>query len=106
MKSQKVLSEYRKQAENHGMLGKEIRLSPKAHVSLNKPGYGIDFFAPTVDMVIGIGKDHVAYLVMPEDAWKALNKGEEVNVTSLKEFKQQFITKPVAKKRKPIRAKK
>ena len=52
MKSQKVLSEYRKQAENHGMLGKEIRLSPKAHVSLNKPGYGIDFFAPTVDKII------------------------------------------------------
>lgn len=92
-----------KEPSNYGTLGKEIKLSPKAYVSVNKPGFGMTFYTETVDMVIGIGKGHVAYLVMPEDAWKALNKGQELNVTSLKEFKEQFITKPAPKKKTRVR---
>lgn len=103
MKLEKILSEQRKEALNYGTLGKEIKLSPKTYISLNKAGYGIDFFTPTVDIVIGIGNDHVAYLIMPEDAWKALNSGDEINVTSLKDFKENFITKPTPKKKPRVR---
>ena len=90
---------------NNGLLGKEIKISPKSHVSMNTSGFKIEFFTPTVDVLIGIGKDHVAYLLMDEDAWKALNKGEKIHISTLKEYKKQFVNPKkivMAAKRKSI----
>ena len=66
----KIKSEEAKLVENFGALGRAIRVGANSYVSLNKPGFGIKFHVPTVDLVIGIGKDHVAYLVM--DAYEPL----------------------------------
>ena len=73
-----------------GKLGKEIKVSPKAHLSLNNRGYKKEYFVDTVTVTIGIGDDHTADLTMTVDAWEALNSGEQVNITTVKEFEQQF----------------
>lgn len=77
--------------ENHGKLGRRIEIGSTAHVSKNKPGMRLEFFTPTVDVLIGIGKDHVAHLVMDEDAWVALKKNQKINITSLKQFTEKFL---------------
>lgn len=79
------------QPENFGSLGKKILLSPKAYISVNKPGYRIEYMEETVSMSIGIGKDHSANVVMTKRAWEALNNGEEVDITTFKEFKSNFL---------------
>lgn len=77
--------------ENHGSLGKRIEFGARTHVSKNKAGMKVEFFTPTIQAIIGIGKDHVAYLLMDEDAWKALKKGTKVNIDSFQKFKKNFL---------------
>ena len=84
--------------ENNGILGKEIKVSPKSLISLNQKGFSIEFYVPTVEVLIGIGNNYTAYLIMEEDGWKALNKGAKVDITTLKEFKDKFIN-PIKKKK-------
>lgn len=72
--------------ENHGKLGKRIEIGSTALMHTSKAGSKREWFVPTVEVVIGIGKDHVAYLTMDDDAWKALKKGQKINITSLPQF--------------------
>ena len=106
----KIKSEETKLVENFGALGRAIRVGANSYVSLNKSGFGIKFHVPTVDLVIGIGKDHVAYLVMDRDAWAALKENQKIDITTLNNFQKQFV-KPkrnVAPKKstKPSKSKK
>lgn len=91
MENEFVRSQMQKEPQNYGSLGKGIKISPRACVSLNKPGFLVEFYVPTVQVMIGIGNNHTGYLVMEEDAWKALKEGAEVNVTTLKQFKKEFL---------------
>ncbi len=77
--------------ENHGALGRRIELGSKSHISKNKPGMEVKFFTPTIQVILGIGKDHVGYLIMDEDAWLALKKGEKIHVDTRKEFTENFL---------------
>lgn len=72
-------------------LGKEIKISPKSLVTVNKSGLKVEHNTETVALTIGIGEDHVAELIMSKDAFDALNKGEEVSITTLKEFKTKYL---------------
>ena len=81
---------YTQHIRSFARLGKGIKISPKANVSVNEPGFKMEFFVPTVNVLIGIGKDWTADVVMTEDAWKALKGGEEINITTTKEFKKKF----------------
>jgi hypothetical protein len=74
-------------------LGKEIRISPKANVSINKPGFKTEFFCETVNVVIGIGKDHTADLIMSKAAWFELLNGAEIHITTTKEFNSKYLFK-------------
>lgn len=76
---------------NFGSLGRELKISPKTHVCINKPGYKQEFFAESVSLVIGIGKNHTADITMSKEAWEAFKSGEEVSITTLKEFKEKFL---------------
>lgn len=76
---------------NFGKLGREIKISPKSRVDINQPPVGIKFHVPSVSLVIGIGKDHVGYLFMDVEAWKALKEGEEIIIDTLKEFQKKFL---------------
>lgn len=59
-------------------LGKKIKISSKAIVTTNPKGLKKEFFVETVEVLIGIGNDHTADLIMTKEAWLALNKGESI----------------------------
>ena len=86
----KVYSQY---IESFQRLGREIKISPKANVCINKPGFKTEFFVTTINVVISIGKNHTADLIMSEDAWNALRDGEEVSMTTTEEFKRKYTRK-------------
>lgn len=52
-----------------------------AVVHINKPGLIKEFFVESVEVTIGIGKDHTASLIMDIEAFAALKKGEPVHFT-------------------------
>lgn len=89
--SPKATRVYHQEISNHGSLGKELKISPKAHVMLNSPGYKQEFFVESATVLIGIGKDHTADLVMSKDAYEAFKSGEEIYVTTKKEFIRRFL---------------
>ena len=66
-------------------LGKEIKISPKIYVCVNKENYSITYGTESISINIGIGKDHVADLTMSLEAWEALK------TTTLKEFKKEYL---------------
>lgn len=80
-------------AHSHGSLGREIKISPKSHVSFNEAGAEYKFLEEMVELVIEIGKDHSAYLIMCKSDWEALNTNAEISIDTLKEFKEIFIKK-------------
>lgn len=82
-------------------LGKEIKISPKSHCTINSPGYSLEMHVPSVCVTIGIGNDHVADLIMDVESWKALNAGEPVHITTAKDFKEKYVHKH-KKNEKPI----
>lgn len=87
----KVKNEKFQDIENFGTLGKEIKISPKSNINVNKPGYTVKYHVETVTLTIGIGKNHTAELIMGKDDWEALNKGEKIHITTNKEFKKKFL---------------
>lgn len=89
-KSPKVRSEQTKEIDTFGALGRTMKISSKSHVSINKSGYSVTYYVPTVDVLIGIGKDHVATLIMDTDAWEALKSMTPINITTLKEWQETF----------------
>ena len=74
-------------------LGKQILISPKSHAIINHSGYEVKYHNVSVSITIGIGKYHTAELSMDYDAWKALNDGEEVHITTTKEFNKKYEEK-------------
>lgn len=75
----------------HSQLGKEIKISPKSHVAINKEGAEYKFESESIQVEIKIGKDASAFLIMSAEAWEELKKGEEVTIGTLKEFKEIFV---------------
>ena len=84
---------YNYEIDSFARLGREIRISPKSNASFNKPGFKTEFFVESVNVVIGIGNDHSADLIMSKDAWEALNNGEPISITTTEQFKKRFIYK-------------
>jgi hypothetical protein len=84
---------YHQYIESFARLGKEIKISPKANITVNKPGFKTEFFVKSINICIGIGKDYTADLIMEEDAWKALLSGEKISITTTEEFKKKYVYK-------------
>ncbi len=82
---------YKQTIINFGSLGRELKISPKSHITVNKPGYKQEFFVESVSLLVGIGKDHTADITMSKEAWEAFKAGEEIEITTLKEFKEKFL---------------
>lgn len=87
----KATREYQYVISRISSLGKEIKISPKSHCTVNKPGFKTEFYVETVNVCIGIGADHTADLIMTVDAWEALNEGQPVNITTAKEFNDRYV---------------
>ena len=62
----------------HGELGKKIIIPAKTGVSKNSAGFKQEWFVETISIIIGIGKDHTAELIMDLEAWEALKSGQEI----------------------------
>lgn len=82
---------YNQSIEKFGRLGREIKISPKSSIAINTAGFTTEFFVDTVSVLIGIGKDYTADLIMTKEAWYALNNGEKINIDTDKEFKKKFL---------------
>jgi hypothetical protein len=89
--SPKATRTYKQTIINFGSLGRQLRIGSKSHVTINKPGYKQEFFVESVSLLIGIGKDHSADIIMSKEAWEAFKAGEKLDVTTLKEFKERFL---------------
>jgi hypothetical protein len=92
-KGKKATREYTQEIKHFTRLGKEIRVSPKANSTINNFGFSIKFYTESVDVLIGIGKDYTADLIMDIDAWKALNSGEKIHITTTEDFKKKYVYK-------------
>lgn len=77
--------------KKHSSLGREIKISPKSHVAICDEGLEIKYESESVHLVIGIGKDHSANLIMSVEAWEELKKGEQLHIETLKDFKSIFV---------------
>jgi hypothetical protein len=77
------------QIQHFTPLGRELKISPKALLSVNSPGYKKEIFVESVQLMIGIGKDHTADLIMPKDSWEAFLAGEEISITTSKALIQK-----------------
>jgi UDP-N-acetylglucosamine enolpyruvyl transferase len=82
---------YHQYISKFGSLGREIKISPKSHITFNKPGFKTEFFVDSVSLLIGIGNDNTADLIMSKESWEALVAGEEINIDTLKEFKEKYL---------------
>lgn len=92
-KGKKATRTYLYEIERFTRLGKEIKISPKANITVNKSGFKTEFFVESVNVLIGIGKDHTADLIMSKDSWEALNKGAKVNIETTEDFKKKYVYK-------------
>jgi len=71
-------------------LGKEIKITPKAHIIVMNPGYKKEYLVESIEVLIGIGNDHTASLIMTKEAWEALQSGEKINITTTEQYKKQY----------------
>ena len=92
-KGKQATRTYQYEITHFARLGREIKISPKANTTVNKAGFKTEFFVETVNILIGIGKDHTADLIMSKDAWEALNKGEKISITTTEDFKKKYVYK-------------
>lgn len=66
------------QLKNRNPLGRRLVIPASAPVATSS-GHTHAMLCDTVDLVIGIGKDHVAYLTMSKEAHTALLNGEKLS---------------------------
>lgn len=92
-KGKKATRDYHYTISSYGSLGREIKISPKANITVNEPGFKTEFFVESVNVLIGIGNDHTADLIMSKDSWEALKKGAEISITTTKDFKKKIFSK-------------
>lgn len=71
-------------------LGKSINIGAKSMVNHNSPGLKIEFFTETVHVLIGIGKDHTASLIMDKEAWEDLKAGVKVDIDTIQEYRRRL----------------
>jgi hypothetical protein len=66
--------------EMKNILGKGILIPMTAILTENKAGMKREYAVDTVEVLIGIGKDHTASLIMDYEALKALQSGGEISI--------------------------
>ena len=89
---------YQQHIDHFSRLGAEVKISPKSNVCVNRSGYKMEFFVDSVSLVIGIGKDHSAELVMDKEAWEALKNGAKIDIETTEGFKKKYVYKVKTKK--------
>ncbi len=62
------------------LLGKAINIPANAEMTINKAGNSTKWYVDNIEILIGIGKDHTATLIMDKDSHAALINGEKVQI--------------------------
>ena len=88
-----IVSIHKSEIKGHVYFGRELKISPKSDATLNEPGFKSEYMQETISVLIGIGKDHTAELVMTKEAWEAFVAGEKVDITTVKQFADMYIKK-------------
>ena len=81
MENLKISKAYEPNETSTEILGVNIILPSMTMVSIHEGGYKITYYEDTVIVIIGIGKDNTAELIMSKRAWEALNPGARINIT-------------------------
>jgi hypothetical protein len=87
-KKGKVTRNYDQRISGSVRFGREMKISPKANATVNEPGFSTKFFVPTVSVLIGIGNDHSADLIMTVEAWRAFKSGQPIEITTTEQWKK------------------
>lgn len=80
--------------------GRELKISPKSNACINKEGHKAEFFVETVTVLIGIGNDYSADLIMTKATWEAFVNGAEISIDTTKEFADRYISSSKKKNKK------
>jgi hypothetical protein len=67
-------------------LGRDITIPASANAVFNPAGLKINIPVESVSIIIGIGKDHTADLIMTKEAYNALREGAEVTTATMEEI--------------------
>lgn len=67
-------------------LGRDITIPASANAVFNPAGLKINIPVESVFIIIGIGKDHTADLIMTKEAYNALREGAEVTTATIEEI--------------------
>ena len=68
-----------------GPIGRGLVISANAKVHHNKAGYTKKYFVPSIDILIGIGNDHTATLIMDVESHQAFQKGAILHIDLAKD---------------------
>lgn len=60
-----------KAVNQHQTLGKDLLIKSESELHKNEAGMRIKYAIPAFEVIIPIGKDHTALLIMDEDAYNA-----------------------------------
>lgn len=64
-------------------LGKEIIISENSLVIFNDAEYSVTYLVDTIEVLIGIGNDETASLIMTKEAWNDLKSGKTIHIHEL-----------------------
>lgn len=76
---------------------REMKISPKSCMTINAPGYKQEFFVESVSILIDIGKNHSADLIMSKEAWEEFRNGAKLEITTTKQFRDKIIKRKTKK---------
>jgi hypothetical protein len=59
----------KRECQGTSFLGKKIKIKKTAEINIFSP-HTVEYFVDVVEVLIGIGNDHTASLIMTVDAWE------------------------------------
>ena len=78
---EKIIKQGRKRKVKTAELGRRLIITKNKSVLFNSEGYEVHYCSETIEVLIGIGKDYCASLIMDTDAWEAFKSGEEIHIS-------------------------
>lgn len=67
---------------NAACLGRRLEINSHAMAIKIPAGYCVRYMDDVVEVIIGIGNNHTASLIMNKYAWEELKSGEEIHINN------------------------
>ena len=77
--------------EGFSKLRRELKISPKCHMEINKPGFTATYVVESVSTTINIGEYHSALLIMTKEAFESFVEGAKIETVTVEDFKRRYI---------------